>query len=117
MEFKGTQGDWLLKHSETKDAYNVIGSKIGNRYKIARCPYIKLSFTSKDELEAKHNALLISKAPQMILELKETITDLNILKFQIMDAVKTNHLFEGMPELIEKWIERKKDLIKEATEL
>lgn len=47
----------------------------------------------------------------LISEMKETITDLNILKYQILDANKTNPRFDGMFELIEKWIERKKILI------
>lgn len=66
MEFKGAKGKWIVKHSETKDSYNVVGTEIGERYKIARCPYIKLSYTDKDELEAKSNALLISKAPELL---------------------------------------------------
>ena len=67
------------------------------------------------ELEA--NALLISKAPEMLEELKETIIDLKILKNQVIDSARTMYLWEGMSELIQQWIDRKEQLIKEATEL
>ena len=31
-----------IKHSESKDAWNVIGTNVGSRYKIARIPYLVL---------------------------------------------------------------------------
>jgi len=64
-----------------------------------------------------NKGVLISKAPDFLKEEIETVIDLKILRNHIIHASKTNHLFEGMPELIEKWIQRKEQLIKEATEL
>lgn len=33
----------LIKHSESKNAWNIIGTKLGGKYKIARVPYIKIA--------------------------------------------------------------------------
>ena len=65
-EFKGTPGPWRFKHSESKPAYNVVGTIVGAKYKIARCEYIEF-----DEVETKANALMISKAPEMLEALKQ----------------------------------------------
>ena len=114
MEFKGTKGKW--RYSKEHDCITtspqgiVEGSKIICQIK----PNVSFDDTGK---EAEANALLISKAPEFYKEIYETIIDLKVLRNQILDASKTNHLFEGMPELIDTWIERKEQLIKEATEL
>lgn len=99
MEFKGSEKEWKLIRGEYE---NTIISAKG-------------FFVAK--ATNNYDALLISKSPQMLDELNETVTDLKILKGNILDALKTNHLFEGMPELIQKWIDRKELLIKQATEL
>lgn len=57
-----------------------------------------------------------TKASEYHEELLETITDLKILKNQIYLESKVRPSWEGMPELIQKWIDRKEDLIKQATE-
>ncbi|EJL66300.1 hypothetical protein [Flavobacterium sp. CF136] len=44
-------------HSKTKDAFNVIGTSLGNKYKIARIPYIDIGPEKK---EALNHALFIS---------------------------------------------------------
>lgn len=36
---KHTPAPWKVKHSESKHAFNVIGTQLGQRHKIARCPY------------------------------------------------------------------------------
>ena len=36
---KHTDGPWEVRHSESKNAWNIIGTRLGSRYKIARCPY------------------------------------------------------------------------------
>jgi len=120
MEFKGTKGKWKIKHSESKNAFNVVGTVVGGNYKIARIPYLVterlLEVNKREKLEAESNAKLIAAAPEMFDELKETITDLKILRNQIESESKTNHLFEGMPELIQKWIDRKEQLLTKITE-
>jgi len=62
MEFKGTKGEWDIRHSESKNAYNVVGTVLGGKYKVARCPYVDGS----DMSEAKANAALIAAAPELL---------------------------------------------------
>lgn len=71
MEFKGTKGKWAIKLSESKLAFNVIGTVLGGKHKIARCPYI----AEHDILESQYNAQLISKAPE-ILDMLQKLLDL-----------------------------------------
>lgn len=53
-----------IKHSEKKSAWNVIGTKLGGKYKIARVPYVKVEdstfITECNSLEAKKHAEWIS---------------------------------------------------------
>lgn len=107
MEFKGTKGKWNRVKLEKTDFYTE-----RNEIHYGVDGECVAEFIHDD-----YDALLISKAPEMLEELNETVIDLKILKNQISDALKTNHLFEGMPELIDRWINRKTKLIKEATEL
>jgi len=71
MEFKGTKGRWQVKHSESKTAFNVVGTVLGGRYKIARCPYLQSEklvdiTNSLEKKEAKANARLIAAAPELL---------------------------------------------------
>ena len=70
-EFKGTKGEWKIKHSVNNLAFNIIGTIHGGRYKVARVPYhIDVKFSSelndKEKLEAEHNAKLIAAAPDLL---------------------------------------------------
>lgn len=50
-------------HSQTKSAWNVIGVKVGGKYKIARVPYITLDdqeLTGRNRAEAYKHAEFIS---------------------------------------------------------
>ena len=50
-------------HSRTKSAWNVIGTQLGGKYKIARIPYVAAndeSITAKNRAEALHHAEYIS---------------------------------------------------------
>ena len=77
MEKKFTPGPWTVKHSESKPAYNVVGTVIGCLYKIARCSY----YTSHEDKaivtqmeivndhnrkEQEANAKLIAAAPELL---------------------------------------------------
>jgi len=67
MKTLHTPGPWQVKHSESKPAFNVIGSVLGGKYKIARCPYVLISNPVIDEREMKEaeaNARLIASAPE-----------------------------------------------------
>lgn len=116
MEFKGTKGKWYV--SESNEFEKTISSEY---FRICEVKHFKNKiheiFLEPSESEGKANALLISKVPEYHQEILETITDLKILKSNISHANITNNLFNGMPELIQKWIDRKEQLIKEATEL
>ena len=77
--FKGTKGKWRLKHSESKNAWNIIGTELGGKYKLARVPYLKVDEMYVDtnvvrERIAHLDALLMSRAPEM-LEMLERLVD------------------------------------------
>lgn len=103
-EFKGTKGKWKYLHSESKDAWNVIGAQLGSRYKIARCPYLQnidfsIEYNEQEKTEQKANALLISKAPEML---------------ELLNKVKFYAEVHGMQSDLYNEIEQ---LIKQATEI
>lgn len=52
----------------------------------------------------------------LIKELEETVTDLKILRNQIAkeEELGLSHRWEGMSNIVDKWIERKESLIKES---
>lgn len=54
----------LIKHSESKNAWNIIGTKLGGKYKIARVPYIKIAnsklLTEIEKTKALKHAEFIS---------------------------------------------------------
>ena len=87
MEFKGTKGKWVLE--DTENWINLIDSN-GDR------------ITSIDVCDSRspYDALLISKAPEMLEMLKKVL------------GVNEHHGFDG--HSINKQIEK---LIREATEL
>ncbi len=55
-----------VKHSESKNAWNVIGAVCGGKYKIARVPYNQLEskdsdmYNTRKKVEALEHALFIS---------------------------------------------------------
>jgi hypothetical protein len=53
-----------VKHSESKNAWNVVGNSPGGKYKIARVPYLSIEgsdlLTRKEKLEAFKHAEFIS---------------------------------------------------------
>ena len=68
MEFKGTKGKWII-------AQNNVNIWADNT-KVANCDNNSQAsmYRIKDEEEMKYNALLISKAPEM-LEMLQSIAD------------------------------------------
>ena len=63
MEFKGTKGKWKIK-----DIKSTLETEINSsEYRIAKVKHYKgKNFNDPIEKEAKANALLISKAPEML---------------------------------------------------
>ena len=98
MEFKGTKGNWII-------ATNNVNVWADNT-KVANCDNNSQAsmYRIKNEEEMEANALLISKAPEM-LEMLE--------KFYLMCSKNTYPLEEEL-----KYMSKKAEqLIKEATEL
>jgi hypothetical protein len=117
MEFKGTNCEWKVNPCIDKNDLGV---------KFLSIDFVGISHVdcinvyaneNQDETNLKANAQLIANSPKLLNELNETVIDLKILRNQIADALKQNHLFEGMPELIDEWIERKTNLINQATKI
>jgi hypothetical protein len=54
-----------VKHSESKNAWNVINTILGCKYKIARVPYVHIPdndiLTTRNKAEAMEHALFISR--------------------------------------------------------
>ena len=100
MEFKGTKGKWIIVN-EFCDLESEKGESIASfhwNYEDYHTTMVK------NEIEGKHNALLISKAPEML----ELINEFYLMCIQ--KTFPTEHELEYMAEKAEK-------LIKEATEL
>ena len=115
MEFKGTKEKWSKCFvNENKRAIRSSGGILMTFWKPSK--YSGQDERYESELnETKANQLLCLKAPEMLEELNDTIDDLKILKSNILDASKTNNRWEGMPDVIQNWIDRKEELIKSAT--
>ena len=61
-----TRGRWIVKKSESKNAFNVVGTAMGGTYKIARCPYLVVPnnevINEREQKEANANATLMADA-------------------------------------------------------
>lgn len=106
MEFKGTKGRWVMRHSETKSSWKVLGTTLGARYNIVRCDYIydpnlDINWNKFQSKEQKANALLISKAPEML---------------DFINRISGEMLRSDFV-LSEKWYDQAQELIKQATKL
>lgn len=84
MEFKGTKGKWLYLYDGCDDCYDIVSD------------YGSICSTESEDKENEYNALLISKAPEMLELLQSLVSS------------------EMTPLTIRK---QAKQLIKEATEL
>jgi hypothetical protein len=106
MKTKHTPGPWMVKHSESKIAFNVISTALGAKYKIAICPYIHIVLGERGEAEA--NAKLIAAAPELL----ETLNKLVNLKHYKEANGKDDYYSEAQPLAWKNAIES----IKKATE-
>ncbi len=99
MEFKGTKGKWELSSYENMNGRMLF--VVQNKSFDSRPNDLLIHITSFSEVETqKANALLISKAPEMLEMLKDIYSQYE----------KDGHLLNVSPSKI-------KQLIKEATEL
>lgn len=76
-KLKHTPGPWLAKHSQSKEAFNVVGTHIGQLYKISRCEYLKTermpTVSERNKAEAEANAKLQAAAPEMLKFIMEIV--------------------------------------------
>ena len=91
-EIKHTPGPWKFngRSQSGKDSFNVIGTVLGGKYKIARCPFInenKLDFA-----EAETNAQLIAAAPELLEACEAALIELEgyvpITNVETLDKLK-----------------------------
>jgi len=71
-----TKVPWKYQHSAKNFAFNVIGTMVGGKYKIARCPYVVIDnevLNEREYKEAEANAKLIAAAPELLEALKKLI--------------------------------------------
>lgn len=117
-EFKGTPAPWKIINDKDDSYFPsvVFSDHDETGFGINRRIVVNESHDKKmDSIRA--NALLISKAPEMLDEINESIKDLLCMQISINKAMKTDSRWEGMYELLQKQIDRKKELIKSATEI
>lgn len=70
-------------HSESKNAWNVAGTKLGGKYKIARCPYVvdntlgeySTQINAREKVEALECAEFISWCFNHSTEIIENLID------------------------------------------
>lgn len=108
MEFKGTKGEWEVKHSHSKTAYNIVGTVLGGKYKIARCPYEteRVCIDSLNEKqEAKANAQLIATAPEMLEVLLKVQKAINQMDYSEIEGLY-NEVEESINKALGKEIEK-----------
>ena len=105
MDFKGTRRKWEYLYDGLDYCYDIVSD------------YGLICSTMSAGIKDRHNALLISNAPEFLEEIQDTIDDLKLLKSTILDASKINNKLESVVEVIQNWIDRKEQLIKEATKL
>ena len=78
MQTKHTPGPWQTKRSDSKSAVNIVGSHLGSKYKIARCPITgwgdnpETQRRENEEVEA--NARLIAAAPELLEALVKSVS-------------------------------------------
>lgn len=80
------QKGWIVKHSESKLAFNIIGTGLGGKYKIARVPYISTDGRNKEidireKTEAEIHAKLISAAPELIESIIGLVHNAGLIKY------------------------------------
>jgi hypothetical protein len=111
MEFKGTKGKWVKQnpmfespiYCEANDSFQNSHVILANGQYLCEVSYQSnkdLKFGTNNQIEAEANALLISKAPEMLEALQNFVTAL-----------------EQDKTLLAEEYEIAKQLIKEATEL
>ena len=109
MEFKGTKGKWNIeRHQHQLCGDYLIIDENDYQLAIADNEYIQ------DYEKTKANALLISKAPEMLEALKTVISLRDLIDY---DESIVNESNIGEASALNQMLKRIDSLIKEATEL
>lgn len=95
MVFKGTKGEWV---------YELFENSKGYFYKVISNTVSICNITTRNQKEAEANALLISKAPEMLEMLQKIV-------------LVTERFKGGFSDFREKYNKEIEQLIKEATEI
>ena len=75
-------------HSESKTAYNIIGTTLGSKYKVARVPYIVTGHSeidSREKGEAYEDAVFISLCLNNKDRILKILSELRLSKTQNND--------------------------------
>ena len=114
-EFKGTKGKWIITYPKGSNGFIYVGEKTneGSEGRIATCYTVDTSEWNQNITEeTKANALLISKAPEMLEMLKY------FTAFPDEDFEEDMDKHISFPMTVDaRKIKEAKQLIKEATEL
>jgi hypothetical protein len=114
MELKHTPGPWQILHSQSKDAFNIVGSYLGCKYKIARVPYMVVKppdgtdadwskINEANKREAMRDATLIASAPDMLAQLAAFRTEVKQYRdaLEIAGEAEVSTLIQDESEMIE----------------
>lgn len=80
---KHTDGPWEVKHSESKNAWNIVGTRLGSRHKIARCPYeveprLSERWNELEKAEQLANATLMAASTNLLEALEDIVNEMAI---------------------------------------
>jgi len=98
-----TKGDVEIKHSESKTAFNIVGTVLGGKYKIARFPYNDFgkgleTVTDNDKAEANSNALLYLDAHNTFQSCSLSPSELKQQRDELLEAlIKCEELIKNSP--------------------
>ena len=110
MEFKGSRGKWCTEFRNGNHYIHKEKSNIHREY-IGQMFYLKNNENTHN-LESYYNALLISKAPEILDMLKDSV---EVIKWYMENS--TTELHEPFFNIGANQIEQTEQLIRKATEL
>jgi len=87
-----TKSKAKVMHSESKDAWNVIGTVLGGRWKIARFPYLQIEgsqdYNEKEKIEQYSNAMLLADAINTTNDSKRLPSELLQSNQELLEALE-----------------------------
>lgn len=104
-EFKGTKGKWKVYD----EIYEL--AVIDETKKQAIC-FMPIHYD-----KSRANVRLIAKSPELLHEIEESVKDLLCIQASVKESEKLDSGWEGVYDILQKQIDRKKQLIKSATKI